>query len=100
MTTDSENPYSPTAISELPPTLSVDGRRPMTPGRIVLSLFVWTLVCTLSAAPSFLIAISEIARDQAMAMIIGVIIFIGIYTAADLYTYSSKLRSSRRMRII
>ena len=101
MTTEPNNPSAPTTIHELPPSESEgEQRRPLTLGRMAGSLLVWTLVCTLSAAPSFAIAISDIAQDQAAAMILGVILFIAMYTTADVYTYSSKLRRSRRMRII
>jgi hypothetical protein len=96
--TQAENPYASTNEFELS-EISSSGEE-LSPIAFATTLFVWTVVCSLSAAPSFLFAVQDLAKDQVVAMIIGVVIFIGIYTSADLLTRERPFRKDARMRTI
>ena len=93
-----ENPYASTSDFEPAGIFSSDVE--LSPIGLVTTLFVWTGVCSLSAAPSFIFAAQELAKNQAIAMVIGVLIFIGLYSAADLLTRERPFRKDARMRTI
>ena len=87
------DPYAPIhghALRDLRPTPP-----PLASTSIIASVLVWTVVCSLSAAPSFFIAWANMAKQQALAMILGILLFIGLYTLADLYSRGSSLRMIR-----
>lgn len=56
----------------------------------------WSLVCVISAVPSFIWGLGTVAREQAMAMILGVLTFILIYVVADLRSSHESWRRSPR----
>jgi len=95
---ESENPYA--LMHDLRSDEAERASRPRSNLSIAKTLFVWTLVCSLSAAPSFYFAISQMAKDQAAAMILGVIIFIAIYTLADLVSREFPARKNVHLRRI
>jgi NADH:ubiquinone oxidoreductase subunit 6 (subunit J) len=59
------------------------------------SLAIWSLVCIISAAPSFAWGFWTIATHQIMAMLVGIGIFIAIYTCVDQLTQASRWRRHR-----
>lgn len=96
--TDLSNPYASTQNPE-DSFISTEDHE-IGAASVGKTILVWSLVCTLSAAPSFFFAIGAIARGQALAMALGVITFIGLYTYADLTTRSRPFRKNPRMRTI
>jgi hypothetical protein len=92
-----ENPYATSNAGSLDSILPPMNR---TEASFVTTFLTWTVVCGLSAAPSFFWAISEVAKDQANAMILGVVSFIGIYTAVDILSRDMPFRQNSRMRSI
>lgn len=90
----SENPFAPPSGSnEPPPTSSRVSPVPLRKLRKpTVSLALWTLVCVVSAGPSFFWGIASIASKQLWAMLLGVGIFIAIYTLADQATQSRPWR--------
>ncbi len=93
-TNNIENPYTPSPL--MAPEDSYVGVDETTPWIVGRSILTWTIVCSLSAAPSFVFAIGEIAKNQAVAMVLGIIIFIAIYSTADLVTRYSPFRRNPR----
>lgn len=90
----SENPFAPPSeTNEPPPAIAsmspVPTRKMRQP---TVSLALWTFVCVVSAAPSFFWGITSIASEQLWAMLLGVGIFIAIYTVADQATQSRSWR--------
>ena len=67
---------------------------------VAKTVLMWTFVCSLSAAPSFFFAFTSMAKNQVIAMMVGVIVFIGIYTAGDLVTRNLPARKNARIRSI
>jgi hypothetical protein len=63
------------------------------------SLLLWSLVCTVSATPSFFWGVLTIATAQALAMLTGVAIFVGLYTAGDQWTQQARWRRNRPLRL-
>ncbi len=93
-----ENPYASSPAMDLEDaSVEINENAPWHSGRSVLT---WTVVCSLSSAPSFFFAIGSVAKNQALAMVLGVIIFIGIYTIADMLSRNSPFRRNSRMRSI
>ncbi len=95
---NSENPYAIT--NDFESIAITNPVEEVTPASIATTILLWTVVCSLSAAPSFFFAIAELARYQAAAMIVGVCIFIGIYSAADLLSRKLPFRKNPRIRSI
>ncbi len=93
-----ENPYASTSNFE-PGGISSSVVE-VSPAGLAKTLSVWSVVCALSAAPSFIIAVQSMAKDQVMAMVFGVVVFIMIYSAADLFTRERPFRKDSRMRTI
>ena len=56
----------------------------------------WTLVCVISAAPSFFWGLASVAREQGLAMILGVLTWILLYVVADLRSANESWRRSPR----
>ncbi len=83
-----DNPFAPPAgASEPPPALSESPTVPMRKVRTpAVSLALWTFVCAVSAGPSFFWGMSTIAQEQSLAMVLGVFLFIALYTWADQFT--------------
>jgi hypothetical protein len=92
------NPYASTNIIE--GVIDNDAIADIFPANLFVTIGIWSFVCILSAAPSFIIAINDIAKNQAIAMVLGVLIFIGIYTSADLLSRNRPIRKDPRMRTI
>jgi hypothetical protein len=92
-----ENPYAITHDVESEGGLHQANR---TPASLVATILLWTVVCSLSAAPSFFWANGEVAKDQDGAMVLGVVVFIGIYSAADLLSRGMLFRQNAQMRSI
>ena len=81
---ESANPYAPTSMlrpSNIEESADV---RVFNFGR---SVFVWTAVCSISAAPSFILGLSFVGNWNWPWMVLGVLIFIAVYVAADRYTF-------------
>jgi hypothetical protein len=95
---DLENPYALT--SETYSEAIANSETAISGVSILKSSLVWSIVCSVSAAPSFFIAVTEVAENQAIAMVIGVFIFIMIYTFADLVTRNLAARKNTRIRTI
>jgi hypothetical protein len=64
----------------------------------IRSLGTWTLVCSISAAPSFVIAMGIIPKGTWPAMVLGIGIFIVLYVLLDYRTRQSAFRRSRKVR--
>jgi len=93
-----ENPFAPNPAMDLE-DVSVETME-IASWNLGRSILTWTVVCSLSAAPSFFFAIGSVAKNQAAAMLIGVIIFIAIYTISDMHSRNSPFRRNPRMRSI
>lgn len=94
--TPAYNPYAPpieTSVLPAETPLADAPRRSW-----LKSLGIWTLVCVVSALPSFGWAISTVASEQFAAMITGICIFIGLYTVGDQLTQQSAWRRNRSIR--
>lgn len=99
---ESPNPFAPPPVtSELIPTdrsaesarIAGKLRRP------IVSLALWTVVCVISAAPSFYFGYGTVAQEQVAAMCLGIVIFIGIYTAVDQWTRHQSWRQLRNVAL-
>ncbi len=93
---DAENPFAPPEPATEPPPPSdaktaAEKHAPRTPA---VSLAVWTCVCVVSAAPSFFWGLGTVAKEQYLAMILGVCVFIALYTWVDQFT---QLQAWRRV---
>lgn len=64
----------------------------------IRSLGTWTLVCGISAAPSFVIAMGIIPKGTWPAMVMGVAIFIVLYVQLDYRTRQAAFRKDKRIR--
>jgi len=73
---------SPLPASPLPT------RNQTNPRSIPASLALWTFVCVVSAAPSFAWGMGTIAREHYLAMVLGIAVFIALYTWADQFTHN------------
>jgi hypothetical protein len=96
---ESQNPESQNAFA--PPSSSPDSPPPAsanaalaqtTPRSLTVSLALWTFVCVVSAAPSFAWGMGTIAREQYLAMVLGIGVFIALYTWADQATQKKAWR--------
>ncbi len=96
-----QNPYAqPVGAVELAPSdgdadASTDAKKRSWPA----SIAVWSLVCIISAIPSFVWGIGTVATQQAAAMIVGVVIFIAGYVFADQLTQGSSWRRNKSLRL-
>ncbi len=63
------------------------------------AVFVWSAVCSISAAPSFVIGLGEVGDQNWPWMALGVLIFIAGYVAADRYTYYWQFRRRVAVRL-
>jgi len=80
---ESANPYAPTSL--LRPS-DVEESADVRVFNLGKSVFVWTAVCSISAAPSFILGLS-FAGNGWPWMVLGVLIFIAVYVAADRTTF-------------
>jgi hypothetical protein len=62
------------------------------------STLVWLIVCWISAAPSFFIAIGVVNVEQWPAMVAGVMTFVAGYIVADNLTYHWAFRQRKPVR--
>jgi len=81
--TESGNPYAPTSVLRPSDVAESADVRVFNLGK---SVFVWTAVCSISAAPSFILGLS-FAGNGWPWMVLGVLIFIAVYVAADRTTF-------------
>jgi hypothetical protein len=89
------NPYQAAEIA--PSTRSDDGKEE----RAFVwwkSTLVWLIVCWISAAPSFFIAIGVVNVEQWPAMVAGVMTFVVGYIVADNRTYHWAFRQRKPVR--
>ena len=94
------NPFAPPTSSdflELQPASETES--PRRHRSLPRCLLVWTVVCTVSAAPSFVWGLNTVAPSQAIAMLTGVAIFIAGYTLADFLTQHASWRQSPTTRL-
>lgn len=99
---ESTNPFAPPpATSELFPSGHSAESAPTAKKlrRPIASLALWTVVCVISAAPSFYFGYGTIAQEQVAAMCLGIAIFIGLYTLADQWTQLHPWRQSRNIAL-
>jgi len=95
------NPYAPPVGDVGPAPQEVDSGDPLQPeGRRswLGSLAIWSLVCVVSAIPSFVWGLGTIASTAAVAMLLGVVIFIVGYVFADQCTQQTRWRRNRSLR--
>jgi hypothetical protein len=97
---NSSNPFAPPTSSDFlerqPASATESPRRHRS---LLHCLMVWALVCTVSAAPSFVWGLNTVAASQAIAMLTGVAIFIAGYTLADFLTQHLGWRQSPTTRL-
>lgn len=95
------NPYAPPESLDGLGEVLVDPSRsePIATRNWWQSLGVWSIVCVVSAAPSFFWGLSTVAHEQALAMIVGVAIFIALYTIGDQKTKHSAWRRNSSLRL-
>ncbi|MFK8115387.1 MAG: hypothetical protein AB8B91_24530 [Rubripirellula sp.] len=89
------NPYAPTIHSDSDEPVAEE----LTPVRssLLATFGRWSLVCTLSATPSFFLGLS-ITGGQVFGMLIGICLFILGYTALDYQTALSSVRQKKSVR--
>ncbi len=63
------------------------------------SLGLWTVVCAISAAPSFYFGYGTVAREHIAAMCTGIALFIALYTFADQHSLRHSWRQSRNVAL-
>jgi hypothetical protein len=85
------NPYAATLHSTPAETLST------TQASFARTLLVWTLVCSISAVPSFFWGLM-VTDKRWDGMLAGIVIFIGLYVVADYVTRETLLRRDRVIR--
>ncbi len=97
-----QNPYAPPIgdVGLRPPEADLADSSPTEKRRSWLgSLMVWGLVCSVSAIPSFVWGLGTVASMQALAMLLGVLIFIVGYVFADQLTQQSSWRRNKSLRL-
>ena len=94
-----ENPFSPPSATVAPPSPFASARPPRHDRSWIASVLLWTLICGVSAGPSFFWGLATIADQQYLAMVSGICIFIAIYTVADQLTQSRLWRHQPTMRL-
>jgi hypothetical protein len=79
-----ENPYATSTVSS-PALFTV----PWESQEFLLgkSILIWSGICSISAAPSFFLAVGLVGVANIPWMLIGVLLFIGGYVAADRMTF-------------
>ncbi len=97
--TDPANPFAPPSSAAVSPLPEVSISASMRSRSWPLSLAIWTLVCVLSAAPSFYWGFGTIAQNQMAAMSLGIAIFIAAYTLADQLTQRQAWRQLRAISL-
>jgi hypothetical protein len=91
-----ENPYAPT--STLKPTKVSEAAKDRV-FKFGKAVFVWSAVCSVSAAPSFVIALGTVGSQNWPWMVLGILIFIVGYVASDRYTYNWQFRRRLAVRL-
>lgn len=95
-----KNPFAPPSSAVyLEPQAATASPQTRAHRSLKFCLMIWALVCTVSAAPSFIWGLNTIATDQAIAMLIGVSIFIAGYTLLDFLTQDYRWRQSPTTRL-
>lgn len=97
---DSINPYAPTTLSEdadettraRDPSAETEVR----PFSLIRSAIIWTVVCAVSAAPSFVFGAA--ITQGFVGMLTGIAMFIAFYVAADHATYHRPFRRHTMIR--
>jgi hypothetical protein len=99
----SPNPYAPNApidsfnSSNLGDGLESLGKKP--PKGPLAIWFRWSAVCAIAAAPSFYVGYG-VSDGQVAAMLLGIVLFIVLYTVVDLNTSSWPIRQKTMVRRI
>ncbi|MCY2985502.1 MAG: hypothetical protein NTY15_17890 [Planctomycetota bacterium] len=81
---ETENPYATSAVSRPVPFLAPWEDREFSLGK---SMLVWSSICSISAAPSFFLAVGLVGFPNIPWMVIGVLLFVGGYVAVDRMTF-------------
>ncbi len=93
---EEHNPFSPPTTefttAEKPPTFYP---RP----QIWVSCLSWFAICSVSAAPSFYWGFGTIAREQVIAMLTGIAMFVAAYIFIDQSDWALRLRNVPGMRL-
>jgi hypothetical protein len=89
------NPYEASEIAPITRNFDGQGERTFVWWK---STLVWLIVCWISAAPSFFIAIGVINVEQWPAMIAGVMTFVAGYIVADNRTFHWAFRQRKPVR--
>ena len=90
-----DNPYQATAISRAVDVDDVQEERPFVWWR---SILVWMIVCWISAAPSFFIALSVVNVQSWPALVAGVMTFVVAYIGADYQSSTWRFRQRKPVR--
>ena len=91
-----ENPYSSTSTLRPANVSKAAKDRVYKLGKAV---FVWSAVCSISAAPSFVIGLGTVGNQNWPWMAFGVLIFIAGYVATDRYTFNWQFRRRVAVRL-
>lgn len=91
-----ENPFQP-PTDVAAPILEAAEMSPKSSWQRVV--FTWTLVCWVSAVPSFYWGWATIAQSQLLAMSLGIWIFVFFYISLDLATQNRSWRNSQPLRL-
>ena len=81
---ETENPYATSTVSNPTQFKAPWEDREFSLGK---SLLVWSSICSISAAPSFFLALGLVGAQNIPWMLIGVLLFILGYVAADRMTF-------------
>ncbi len=95
-----DNPFAPARIlagDENAANLARTPEKPYTPRTTGQTIHIWTVICSVAAAPSFFLGMG-VTDGEIAGMIMGISIFIGIYSWADLATRSKKWRRDATIR--
>jgi hypothetical protein len=92
----SQNPYASSYISDTGLDAERLKAREFSLGK---SALVWSTICSISAAPSFFLALGTVGVENVLWMVIGVSFFIVGYVAADGITFQWPFRRRVAVRL-
>jgi hypothetical protein len=95
----SSNPYQAPITTELAMATAIADDDFNSPNPLKI-FFKWLVVCVICAGPSFFwgCLISKAQWQQILAMTLGILLFIGAYTATECTPYFQRLMRDRRLR--
>ena len=106
MSSTPENPYeAPQSIEELPKPFDTLHEaellsEPEIKIRPLRSVFKWTVICGLSAAPSFFWGAALGSQlPQILGMLAGILVFIALYSMADCHPMVQRFLNRRHVRL-